>query len=42
MEKKAKSTEVDDQLHAIWSVSLSQLTYWLLMISSAVKGFVLF
>jgi hypothetical protein len=42
MEKKAKSTEVDDQLHAIWSVSLSQCTYWPLMASSAVKGFVLF
>ena len=42
MEKKAKSTEVDDQLHAIWSVSLSQPTYWPLTVSSAVKGFVLF
>ena len=27
MEKKSKSTEVGDQLHAIWSVSLSQCTY---------------
>ena len=42
MEKKAKSKDVDDQLHAIWSVSLSQRTYWPLMVSSAVKGFVLF
>ena len=31
MEEKAKSTDVDDQLHAIWSVSLSQRTYWTLM-----------
>ena len=42
MEKKAKSNDVNDQLHAIWSVSLSQGAYWLLMVSSAVKGFVLF
>ena len=42
MEEKAKSTDVDNQLHAIWSVLLSQRTYWLLMINSAVKGFVLF
>ena len=42
IEEKAKSTEVDDQLHAIWSVPLSQHTYWPLMDSSAVKGFVLF
>ena len=42
MEKKAKSNEVDDQLHAIWSVLLSQHTYWPLMVSSAVKGSVLF
>ena len=44
MEKKAKSTEVDDQLHAIWSVSLSQQhTYTSqLMNNFAVKGFVLF
>ena len=27
MEEKAKSKEVDDQLHAIWSVSLSRRTY---------------
>ena len=27
MEKKAESREVDDQLHAIWWVSLSQRTY---------------
>ena len=27
MEKKAKSTEVDDQLHAIWSVSSSLSAY---------------
>ena len=27
LEERAKSTEVDDQLHAIWSVSLSQRTY---------------
>ena len=27
LEERAKSTEVDDQLHAIWSVSLSQCTY---------------
>jgi hypothetical protein len=30
LEEKAKSTEVDDQLHAIWSVSLSQHTYYIL------------
>ena len=42
MEKKAKSTEVDDQLHAIWSVSLFRRTYWPLMVSFAVKGFVWF
>jgi hypothetical protein len=42
LEEKAKSTDVDDQLHAIWSVSLSQLIYRPLMVSSAVKGFVLF
>ena len=42
MEKKAKSTEVGNQLHAIWSVSLSQRTDWPLIVSSAVKGFVLF
>jgi hypothetical protein len=42
MEEKAKSREVDDQLHAIWLVSLSQRTYWPLMVKSAVKGFVLF
>ena len=41
LEEKAKSKEVDDQLHAIWSVSLSQRTNWPLMISSAMKGFVL-
>ena len=41
-EKKAKSAEVDDQLHAIWSVSLSQCTYWPLIVSSAAKGFALF
>ena len=37
LEEKAKSAEVDDQLHAIWSVSLSQLIYRPLMVSSAVK-----
>ena len=37
LEEKAKSTEVDDRLHAIWWVSLSQLIYWPLMVSSAVK-----
>ena len=42
LEKKAKSTDVDDQLHAIWSVSLSQLIYQPLMGGSSVKGFVLF
>jgi hypothetical protein len=42
IEEKARSTDVDDQLHAIWSVSLSQRTSWSLMVSSAVKGFVLF
>ena len=42
LEKKAKSTDVDDQLHAIWSVSLSQHTYWPLMVCSVVKGSVLF
>lgn len=30
IEKKAKSTEVDDQLHAIWSVLLSHCTFRLL------------
>ena len=33
IEKRAKSNEVDDQLHAIWSVSQSQRTYWPLIIS---------
>ena len=42
MEEKSKSTNVGDQLHAIWSVSLSQRTYWPLMVSLAVKGSVLF
>ena len=42
LEEKAKSKEVGDQLHAIWSVPLSQRTYWPLMVSSAVIGFVLF
>jgi len=42
MKTKARSTEVDDQLHAIWSVSLSRRTYWPLRVRSAVKGFVLF
>ena len=42
LEQKAKSKEVDDQLHAIWSVSISQRTYWPLMVSPAAKGFVLF
>ena len=42
MEEKSKSTDVDDQLHAIWSVSLSQRIYWPLMVDSLVKGFVLF
>ena len=42
LEEKAKSTDVDNQLHAIWSVSLSQLIYRLLMGGSALKGFVLF
>ena len=37
LEEKAKSAEVDDQLHAIWSVSVCQLIYRLLMIDSAVK-----
>ena len=37
MEEKAKARNVDDQLHAIWSVSLSHHTYWTLMFSSAVK-----
>ena len=32
LEERSKSTEVDDQLHAIWSVSLSQLIYRLLMV----------
>jgi hypothetical protein len=27
VEERAKSTDVDDQLHAIWSVSVSQRTY---------------
>ena len=27
LEEKAKSTDVDDQLHAIWSVSLSPCTH---------------
>ena len=42
LEEKAKSTDVDNQLRAIWSVSLSQLIYRLLMGGSALKGFVLF
>ena len=42
MDEKSKSTDVDDQLHAIWSVSLSQRTYLPLMVNSLVKGFVLF
>ena len=43
MKMKAKSKEVDDQLHAIWSVSLlSRSTYYPLMISSVMKGFVSF
>ena len=33
MEKKAKSTDVNDQLHAIWLVLLSHRTYWKLMAS---------
>ena len=37
LEEKAKSGEVDDQLHAIWSVSPSQLIYRPLIVSSAVK-----
>ena len=37
MEEKAKARNVDDQLHAIWSVPLSHHTYWPLMFSSAVK-----
>ena len=39
MEKKAKANDLDDQLHAIWSISLSRRTYWPLMVSSVVKGF---
>jgi hypothetical protein len=35
MEMRAKSNEVDDQLHAIWSVSLSQCTSWPLIVGSA-------
>ena len=42
IEKKARSNNVNDQLHAIWSVLLSQRTYQPLMDSSAVKGSVLF
>ena len=42
MEKKAKATHVDDQLHAIWSVSQSRCTYWPLIVSSALKGIVWF
>ena len=42
MEKKANATDVGDQLHAIWSVSLSRRTYWPLIVSSAVEGFALF
>ena len=33
LEERAKSTEVDDQLHAIWWVSLSYRTYSSLMVS---------
>ena len=36
------SNDVDDQLHAIWSVSLSQCIYLPLMVGFVVKGFVLF
>ena len=43
MKEKAKSTDIDDQLHAIWSgFRYLSRTYWPLMVSSAVKGFVLF
>ena len=42
IEEKAKSGDVDDQLHAIWLVSLSKYTYWPLIVSSAVKGFASF
>ena len=42
IEEKAKSTDVDDQLHAIWSVSLSRRTYLPLIVNSLVKGFVSF
>ena len=39
IEKKAKSTNVDDQLHAIWSVSLFRLMYWSLMVHSCGERF---
>ena len=42
LEERAKSTDVDNQSHAIWSVSLSQLIYQALMGGSSVKGFVSF
>ena len=41
MEKRAKLNDVDDQLHAIWSVFLSRRMYWRVVVSW-VKGFVLF
>ena len=41
LEKKAESTEVGDQLHAIWSVSISAYTQSLIF-GSSVKGFVSF
>ena len=42
IEEKSKSKDVDDQLHAIWLVSLSQFTYWPLIVNSVLEGFVLF
>ena len=37
LEEKAKSVKVKDQLHAIWSVSLSQLIHRPLIVNSTVK-----
>ena len=37
IERKARSIDVDDQLHAIWSVLLSQRTYWSLIVKFCVE-----
>ena len=42
IEEKSRSKEVDDQLHAIWSVRNISYILTTLMVSSEVKGFALF